>query len=78
MASRELRTLKAISGCLLGQLITFYLSLIPRATYDTPSTVDETRKAPSMLHATDDTKTRYGTRRNMTGTTASRLEVTPP
>jgi hypothetical protein len=58
MASRGFRTLKAIGGCLLGQLITFYISLIPRATYDTLSTVDETCGAPSTLHATDDTKTR--------------------
>jgi hypothetical protein len=58
MASRELRTLKDVVGCLLGQLTTFYLSLIIRATYDTPSTIDETREAPSTLHATDDTKMR--------------------
>jgi hypothetical protein len=30
----------------------------PRATYDTSSTIDETRGAPSTLRATDDTKTR--------------------
>jgi hypothetical protein len=58
MDSRELRTLKAIGGCLLGQLITFYLSLIPQATYDTPSIVDETYRALSTLHAADDMKTR--------------------
>jgi hypothetical protein len=50
--------LKAIGDCLLERLITFYPSLIPRATYDTPSTVGETRGAPSTLRATDDTKTR--------------------
>jgi hypothetical protein len=43
---------------LTGQLITFYLSLILRATYDMPTTVDETRRAPSTLHAIDDTKMR--------------------
>jgi hypothetical protein len=58
MAFHELQTLKAIGGCLLGQLTTFCLSLIPRATYDTPSTVDGTHRAPSMLRMTDDTKTR--------------------
>ena len=58
MASRGLRMLKAIGGCSLGQLIIFYPSLIPRATYDMPSTVDETRGAPSTLHMTDDTKMR--------------------
>jgi hypothetical protein len=58
MASRELQTQKAIGGCLFGQLITFYLSLIPQATYDMPSIVDETRRAPSTLHAADVTKPR--------------------
>jgi hypothetical protein len=48
--------LKAIDGCLLGRLTTFYPSLIPRATCDTPSTVGEMRVAPSMLCVTDDTK----------------------
>jgi hypothetical protein len=33
-------------------------SLIPRAICDMPSTVGETRGAPSMLRANDDTKTR--------------------
>jgi hypothetical protein len=50
--------LKAIGGCLLGQLIIFYPSLISRATCDTPSIVDETLGASSTLHATDDGKTR--------------------
>jgi hypothetical protein len=58
MASPELRMLKAISGCLLGKLIIFYPSLIPRATYGTPSIVGETHRAPSTLRATDDMKTR--------------------
>jgi hypothetical protein len=49
---------KAISGCSLGQLITFYPSLIPRATYDTPSTVGGMHGAPSTLRAIDDTRTR--------------------
>jgi hypothetical protein len=58
MASHELQTQKATDDFLLEQVTTFYLSLIPRATYDTPSTVDETRGVPSKLHATDDTKMR--------------------
>jgi hypothetical protein len=58
MASRGLQMLKAIGGCSLGRLITFYLSLIPQAICGTPSTVGETRGAPSMLRANDDTKTR--------------------
>jgi hypothetical protein len=58
MASHRLWMLKAIGGCLLGQLIIFYPSLIPRVTYDTPSTIGLTRGAPSTLRATDDTKMR--------------------
>jgi hypothetical protein len=58
MASHGLRMLKAIGGYLLGQLIIFYPSLIPRATYDTPSIVGETRGAPSTLRATDNMKMR--------------------
>jgi hypothetical protein len=58
MASPGLRTLKDIGGCSLGQLIIFYLSLIPRATYDMPSTVGKMRGVPSMLHANDDMKTK--------------------
>jgi hypothetical protein len=57
MVSHRLRMLKAIGGYSLGQLITFYPSLIPQAICDTPSTVDETRGAPSMLRANDDMKT---------------------
>jgi hypothetical protein len=58
MVSHGLRMLKAIGGCSLGQLITFYPSLIPQAICGTPSTVDEMRGAPSMLHANDGAKTR--------------------
>jgi hypothetical protein len=41
MASPKLRTPRAIDDCSLGQLITFYLSLIHRVICDTPSTVGE-------------------------------------
>jgi hypothetical protein len=58
MASPGLQTLKDTDGCSLGQLIIFYLSLIPRATYDIPSTVGEMRRFPSMLCANDDMKTK--------------------
>ena len=48
--------LKDIDDCSLGQLIIFYLSLIPRTTYDTPSIVGATHRVPSMLRANDDMK----------------------
>jgi hypothetical protein len=58
MASHGLRMLKAIDGCSLGQLITFYPSLIPQAICGTPSTVGEMHGAPSMLCTNDDMKMR--------------------
>src|SRR5688500_6086682 len=78
MASPGLQTPRAIGGCSLGRPTTFYLSLIRRATYDTPSTVDETHGAPSTPRANDDTKTRSGAGKNMTGTTTSLRGVRPP
>jgi hypothetical protein len=78
MASPGLQTPRAIGGCSLGQLIISCLSLILQAIYDTPSTVDGTCGAPSMLHTNDDTKTRYGAERSMIGITASLHEVRPP
>jgi hypothetical protein len=78
MASPGLRTPRAIGGCSLGQLIIFCLSLILRAIYDTPSTVDGTHKAPSMLRANDDTRTRFGAEKSMIGITTSLREVKPP
>jgi hypothetical protein len=77
MASPELQTLKAIDGCSLGWLIIFYPSLIPRAIYDTPSTVGGTRGAPSMLHVNDNMRMRYGTERSTIGIMASQHEVKP-
>jgi hypothetical protein len=74
----ELQTPRAISGCSLGQLIIFCLSLILRAIYDTPSIVDGTREAPSMLRANDDTGTRFSAEKSMIGITASLHEVRPP
>jgi hypothetical protein len=58
MASRGLRMLRAIGGCSLRQLIIFYPSLTLRAICGTPSIVDETRGAPPMFRANDDTKMR--------------------
>jgi hypothetical protein len=78
MASPGLRTPRAIGGCSLGQLIIFYLSLIPQEIYDTPSTVDGTRRAPSTLRANDDTRMRSGTEKNMIETTTSLHGVRPP
>jgi hypothetical protein len=73
-----LRTPRAIGDCLFGQLIIFYLSPIHRAIYDTPSIIGGTHKAPSMLHATDDTRTRFDAEKSMIGTTTSLHEVKPP
>jgi hypothetical protein len=77
MASPGLQTPRAIGGCSLRRPTTFYLSLIHRATYDMPSTVGETHEAPSTPHANDDTRTRFGAGKNMTGTTTSLRGVRP-
>ena len=78
MASPGLQTPRAISDYSLGRPTTFYLSLIRRATYDTPSTVGGTHEAPSMLRANDDTRTRSVAEKSMTGITASQHGVRPP
>jgi hypothetical protein len=78
MASPGLRTPRAIGDCLLGQLITFYLSLIHRVIYDTPSTVGETHGVASTPRTNDDTRMRSGAEKNMTGITASLRGVRPP
>jgi hypothetical protein len=78
MASPGLQTPRAISGCSLEQPTTFYLSLIRRAIYNTPSTVGEMHGAPSTPRVNDDTRTRSGTGKNMTGITASLRGVRPP
>jgi hypothetical protein len=77
MVSLGLQTLKAIGGCSLGRLIIFYLSLILRAIYDTPSTVGGTCGAPSTLHVNDDMRTRYGAERSTIGIMAFQHEVRP-
>jgi hypothetical protein len=78
MASPGLWTPRAISGCSLRQLIIFYLSLIHRVTYDTPSTVGGTHIAPSTLRANDDTRTRSDDEKNMIGTMVSLHRVRQP
>jgi hypothetical protein len=78
MASPGLQTSRAIGGCSLGQLIISCLSLILRVIYDTPSIVDRTRGAPSMLLANVDTRTRFGAEKSMIGITASLHEARPP
>jgi hypothetical protein len=77
MASPGLWMPRAIGGCSLGQLIIFCLSLILRAIYDMPSTVGGTHRAPSMLHANDDTRTRFGAKKSMIKITTSLREVRP-
>jgi surfactin synthase thioesterase subunit len=78
MASPRLRTPRAIDGCSLGQLITFYLSLIHQVIYDMPSTVGEMHGSPSTPHTNDDTRTRSGAEKNMTEIMASLRGVRPP
>jgi hypothetical protein len=78
MASPGLQTPRAIGGCSLGQPIIFYLSLIHRVIYDTPSTVGGMHGAPLTLRANDDTRMRYGVEKNMIGTMVSLREVRPP
>jgi hypothetical protein len=78
MASPGLQTPRAIGGCSPGQPITFYLSLIHRVIYDTPSIVGETHGAPSTHRANDDTRTRSDAGKNMTGIMASLRGVRPP
>jgi hypothetical protein len=77
MASPGLQTPRAIDGCSLGQLIIFCLLLILRAIYDTPSIVGRTRRAPSMLRANDNMRTRSGAEKSMIGIMASLREVRP-
>jgi hypothetical protein len=78
MSSPGLQTPRAIGGCLLGQPTTFCLSLILRAIYDMPSIVGGTHGAPSMLHANDDMRTRFGVEKSMIGIMASLRKVRPP
>jgi hypothetical protein len=78
MASPGIQTPRAVGGCSLGRPTTFYLLLIRRATYDTPSTVGEMHRAPSMPRASDDMRTRSDTGKNMIGIIAFLRRVRPP
>jgi hypothetical protein len=69
-----LRTPRAIGGCLLGQLIIFYLSPIHRVIYDMPSTVGGMHGAPSTFRVNDNTRTRSSAEKSTIGTTASLRE----
>jgi hypothetical protein len=57
---------RVIDDSLLRRPIIFYLPLILRTTCVTPSTADETREAPSALHATDDARMKQGAGRSTT------------
>jgi hypothetical protein len=78
MDSLGLPTPRAIDDCSPKLPTIFYLSLIRQTICDTPSTVVETREAPSMLRVNDDMRTRSATGRSTTGITASQLGVRPP
>jgi hypothetical protein len=78
MASPGLQTLRAIGGCSLERPTTFYLSLIRRAIYGTPSTVGETHGSPSTPRANDDMRMRSGAGKNMIGITVFPRGVRPP
>jgi hypothetical protein len=78
MASLGLQMSRAIGDYSLGRPTTFYLSLIRRATYETPSTVGGTHEAPSTLRANDDMRTRFVAEKSMTRITTSRHGVRSP
>jgi hypothetical protein len=62
-----LLTLRATDDCSLRRPTIFYRLLTRRTIYDTPSTVAETREAPSMLRVNGGMRTRFATRRSTTG-----------
>jgi hypothetical protein len=78
MDSLGLPTPRAIDDCSPRQPTIFYHLLTRRTIYDTPSTVAETREAPSMLRVNDDMRTRSTTGRSTTGIMASQLGARPP
>ena len=77
MDSLGLPTPRATDNCSPRQPTISYRLLTRRTIYDTPSTVVETREAPSMLHVNDDMRMKYGTERSMIGIMASLHEVRP-
>jgi hypothetical protein len=78
MNSLGLPTPRAIDDCSPKQRTIFYLLLTRRTICDTPSTVAETREAPSMLRVNDDIRTRSAAGRSTIGIMASQLGVRPP
>jgi hypothetical protein len=64
-------------ACSPKQPTIFYLPLTRRTTCDTPSTVAETRGAPSTLRVNDGMRTRSAAGRNTTGIMASQLGAKP-
>jgi hypothetical protein len=78
MDSLGLPTPRAIDACSPKQPTIFYLSLTHRTICDTPSTVAETRGAPSTLRVNDGMRTRSAAGKSTTGITASQFGVKPP
>jgi hypothetical protein len=78
MDSLGLPTPRAIDTCSPKQPTIFYLSLTRRTICDTPSTVVETRRAPSTLRVNDGMRTRSAAGKSTTGIMASQLGVKPP
>ena len=73
-----LLTPRATDDCSPRRPTIFYRLLTRRTIYDTPSTVAETREAPSMLRANGGMKTKFAVGRSMTEIMASRLKARPP
>jgi hypothetical protein len=78
MDSLGLLTPRAIDDCSPRRPTIFYHLPTRRTIYDTLSTVDGTREAPSMLRVNDVLRTRSAVGRSTTGITASQLEARPP
>jgi hypothetical protein len=72
-----LPTPRDTDACSPRQPTIFYRSLTRRTIYDTPSTVAETREAPSMIRANGGMRTRFAVGRSTTGIMASRLRARP-
>ncbi len=73
-----LPTPRDTDDCSPRQPTIFYRSLTRRTIYDTPSTVAETREAPSMLRANGGMRTKFAVERSMIEIMASQLKARPP
>jgi hypothetical protein len=78
MYSLGLPTPRATDDCSPRRPTIFYHSLTHRTIYDTPSTVAETREAPSTLRVNGGMRTRSAAERSTTGIMASQLGARPP